>query len=181
MKTFFREILLTLVLAIVIFILLQATVQSFVVVGSSMEPNLREGERLLVSKVVYDLHEPERGDIVVFHSPNRQRVDFIKRLIALPGETVWVKDGVVYINGHQLHEPYIKDLPRYTLTQREIPEDEYFVLGDNRNNSNDSHNGWTVPQERIIGKTWLSIWPPNKWGIAANYSLPKELVSVMNN
>jgi signal peptidase I len=181
MKAFFREISVTLILAIVIFLLLQTTVQSFIVVGSSMEPNLQEGERLLVSKVVYNLHEPQRGDIVVFHPPKSQRVDFIKRIIALPGETVEVKDGVVYINGHQLHETYIKQLPKYTLRERKVPENEYFVLGDNRNNSNDSHNGWTVPRQKVIGKAWLSLWPPNKWGVIANYSLPDQLVSLTNN
>ncbi len=181
MKSFLREIIITLIMAIVIFGLLQATIQSFVVIGSSMEPNLEEGERLLVSKVSYSLHEPERGDVVVFISPKSQQVDFIKRIIALPGETVEVENGAVYINGHQLDEPYIKQLPKYSLEPRQVPEDEYFVLGDNRNNSNDSHNGWTVPRQEIVGKAWLSIWPPDKWGNAANYSLPEQLVSVTNN
>ncbi|MFC1871455.1 signal peptidase I [Chloroflexota bacterium] len=163
MKSFFREIVITLVLAVVIFLLLQTTVQSFVVIGSSMDPNLAEGERLIVNKVVYNLHSPERGDIVVFNPPNNQKADYVKRIIGLPGETVEVRDSAVYIDGNQLDEPYIKASPKYTLSPLVVPDNEYFMLGDNRNNSNDSHNGWTVDEESIIGKTWLAIWPPTRW------------------
>ena len=180
MKTFLREILVTLVLAVVIFFLLQTTVQSFVIIGSSMEPNLQEEDRLLISKVVYKFHEPERGDVIVFHPPNNQQADYIKRIIALPGETVEVRKGVVYINGHQLDERhYIEAVPKYTLPQQKIPEDEYFVLGDNRNNSNDSHNGWTLPRENIIGKAWLSLWPPSKWEVVPNYQRQQQLGSTI--
>ena len=163
MRTFFREIIITLFLAVIIFFVLQATVQSFVVIGSSMEPNLQEGERLIVNKFVYNMHRPERGDIIVFNPPNNQKTDYVKRIIGLPGETVEVKDGAVYINGQRLSEPYVKNTPKYTVSPQKIPNNEYFVLGDNRNNSNDSHNGWTVDEESIIGKTWISIWPPTEW------------------
>jgi len=176
MRTFLREFLITLILAGVIFCLLQATVQSSVVVGCSMEPGLEEGQRLLVNKAVYKFHEPERGDVIVFHPDNRQ-VDYIKRIIGLPGESVKIKQGKVYIhkeggNVLPLDEPYIKEVPRRPFNGDTIPENEYFVLGDNRNNSNDSRNGWTVKREGIIGKAWLSIWPPSKWGLVANYSIP---------
>lgn len=173
MRTFFREILVTLILAIVIFLLLQATVQSFVIYRSSMEPNFHEDQRILVSKIAYRFHEPERGDVIIFHAPPKPEEDYIKRIIALPGETIEVKKGIVYINDHQLSEPYIKDRAKFTLPQRRIPKGEYFVLGDNRNNSNDSRNGWTVPHQNIIGKVWVSIWPPPEWGLAADYSLPE--------
>ena len=172
MRVFFREILVTLVLAAAVFFLLQTTVQNVVVVEVSMEPNLEEGQRLLINKVVYHFHEPERGDVIIFHAPNNLQADYIKRIIGLPGDTVEVKEGAVYINGSKLDEPYIKDLPHYTLIQRKIEEDRYFVLGDNRNNSNDSHNNWTVPRQNIIGKAWLSIWPPGEWGLILNYSYP---------
>jgi len=135
-----------------------------------MEPNLQEGERLIINKAVYIFQEPERGDVIVFHPPNNRLGDYIKRIIALPGDTIEIKKGVVYVNGSQLHEPYIKDPPNYTIRQRQIRENNYFVLGDNRNNSNDSHNGWTVPRQNIIGKAWLSIWRPEWWGLAPNYS-----------
>ena len=177
MKTFLREILVTLILAIVVFFTLQATVQSFIVVGSSMEPGLHAGQRLLINKVVYSFHEPERGDIIVFHPPDNRQVDYIKRIIALPGDTVEVKEETIYVNGSQLNEPYIKEPPKYTTREQKIAGSEYFVLGDNRNNSNDSHNGWTVIRQKIIGKAWLSIWPPNEWGLVPNYPLQEQLVS----
>ena len=181
MKSFFREFLLTLILALVIFFLLQTTVQTFVVVGSSMEPNLYEEERLVVNKVVYRLHEPERGDVIVFLPPNGHRPEYIKRVIGLPSETIEIKSGAVYINGSKLNESYIKEMPKYNLSQRKIPEDKYFVLGDNRNNSNDSHNDWTVPRQNIVGKAWLAIWPPNTWGVVPNFSLPEQLAGLKNN
>ena len=177
MKTFLREILVTLILAIVIFFALQATVQSFIVIGNSMEPGLHEGQRLLINKVVYSFHEPERGDIIVFHPPNNSQVDYIKRIIALPGDTIEVKEGAVYVNGSRLNEPYIKDSPEYSIHDETVPADKYFVLGDNRNNSNDSHNGWVVSRQKIIGKAWLSIWPPDEWGLVPNYSLQEQLDS----
>ncbi len=181
MKVFLREILGTLLLVVVIFFLLQTTVQSFIVVGSSMEPNLKEGQRLLISKVVYAFREPERGDVIVFHSPNNRQADYIKRIIGLPGESVEIKQGMVYIhkdgNILPLDEPYIKEPLTRTFKGDIIPTGEYFVLGDNRNNSSDSRNGWTVEREEIIGKAWLSIWPPREWGLVANYSLEEQLAS----
>jgi len=171
-RTFFRDIVITLILAVVIFLLLQFTVQSFIIIGSSMQPNFQDGERLVINKLVYRLREPARGEVIVFLPPNGQQPDYIKRIIGLPGETVEVKDGVVYIDDHPLDEPYqLNELPKYTLSKQIVPSNEYFVLGDNRNNSNDSHNGWTVPRQNIIGKAWLSIWPPSKLGIIPGYSL----------
>ncbi len=175
MKAFFREVLGTLILAVVIFLLLQITVQSFIVVGYSMEPGLEEGQRLLINKAVYTFREPEMGDVVVFHPPNNRQADYVKRIIALSGDTVEVKKRAIYVNGSQLDEPYIKDSPSYTFQQIIVPENEYFVLGDNRNKSNDSHNGWMVPRQNILGRAWLSIWPPDEWGLAPNYPLEKQL------
>jgi signal peptidase I len=177
MRTFLREVLITVILALVIFLILHTTVQSFVVVGSSMEPNFQNGERLVTNKLVYKLHQPERGEVIIFHPPNNQQTDYIKRVIALPGDSVEVKNGAVYVNGTKLDEPYIKELPAYTMDKRKIPENEYFVLGDNRNNSNDSHTGWAVPRQNIIGKAWLVFWPPNGWGMVHHYPLDKQLAS----
>ena len=178
MKSFLREFLLTLVLAIVIFFVLQATVQSFVVEGSSMEPSFSEGERVLANKVVYHFHPPERGDVIIFHPPDNGPPDYIKRIIGLPGESVEIKQGTVYIykNGetYPLDEhTYIKAPPNYSMERQEIPQNEYFVLGDNRNNSNDSHNDWTVLEQDIVGKAWLLMWPPGSWGLVPVYSLPE--------
>jgi len=177
MRTFFRDTVITLVLALVIFLLLQATVQSFIVVEHCMEPGFQEGERLLVNKVVYHFHEPERGDVIILHPPFDSKAVYIKRIIALPGDTVEVKMGAVYVNGSKLDEPYIKEPPSYNFLETKIPKNEYFVLGDNRNNANDSHKGWTVPRQNIIGKAWLSFWPPKEWGLTAHYPLQEQLAN----
>ena len=179
MKTFFREILITAILALLIFFTVQATIQTFVVVGSSMQPSFQDGERLLVTKITYKLHQPERGDVVIFEPPDNQRTDYIKRIIAVPGDTIEVKTRTVYVNGSQLDEPYINSPPSYTLEEQKIPEESYFVLGDNRDNSNDSHRGWVVPRQNIVGKAWLSIWPPDKWGLVPDYPLQEQLTASM--
>ncbi len=180
MKNFFREILITIILAVAVFFLLQATVQSFVVIGASMKPSFYTGQRLLVNKAVYYFHEPEWADVIVFEPVGGRGADYIKRIIALPGDTVEVKKEAVYVNGSRLDESYINNAPRYTIKQQKIPENKYFVLGDNRNNSDDSHNGWLVPRQNIVGKAWLSIWPPDEWGLVPHYTLPEQLVSAMS-
>jgi len=177
MKAFFREILITLILAVAIFFVIQFTLQTFVVVGTSMQPSFQNGQRLVVNKAVYKFSEPERGDVIIFEPPTKSQADYIKRIIALPGDTVEIKNEAVYVNGSELDEPYIKKSPGYTIDEQEIPGDAYFVLGDNRGNSNDSHNGWVVPRQNIVGKAWLSIWPPDKWWLVPNYPLQKQLAS----
>ena len=173
MRAFLREILITLITAVIIFILLRFTVQDYIIIYNCMEPSFQEGQRVLVNKVVYYFREPQMGDVIVFWPPFDSKEPFIKRIIGLPGESVEIKQGTVYIykNGNviELNEPHYVDPPRYTYDKDVIPENEYFVLGDNRNNSNDSHNGWTVPRQNIIGKAWLSIWPPGQWGLAPSY------------
>jgi signal peptidase I len=141
-----------------------------------MQPNFEEGERLVINKLVYRLHQPERGDVIVFHPPGNQQADYIKRVIGLPDESVEIKGGKVYIhkedgNVEQLVEPYITELATRDFRGDKIPENEYFVLGDNRNHSNDSRNFGSVSREKIIGKAWLSIWPPSEWGVVPDYSL----------
>ena len=185
MKHTLRDLLIMVIIAAAIFIGLRSTAQTYVVYGPSMEPNFWENQRLIVNKVVYRIHEPERGDVIVFRPPDNQRDSYIKRIIGLPGETVEVKDGLVYIhqeNGNvlQLDEPYVKELSNRPFKGNKIPENEYFVLGDNRNNTNDSRNGWTTPSESIIGKAWVSIWPPDKWGLAANYPLQEQIANAAN-
>ena len=182
MRTFLREILGALVLAGVIFFTLQITVQSFVIVGPSMEPGLQPDQRLLISKIAYAFHEPERGDVIIFHPPDEQQVDYIKRIIALPGESVEIEEGIVYIhqngNVYPLDESYIKEPPNHDFRGDIIPEDEYFVLGDNRNNSRDSRDGWTVKREDIIGKAWLLIGLlSGEWGVVPEYPLEEQLAS----
>lgn len=177
MKVLIREILITLVLAVAIFFVLQTTIQSSIVVGSSMQPGLENGQRLLVNKAVYHFRAPRRGDVVIFHSPAGYELDFIKRVIGLPGDTIEVKNGTVVVNGASLEEPYIKARPSYSFGPYVVPPGNYFVLGDNRNNSNDSHTGWTVPEGSIVGKAWLSIWPPRDWGTIRAFPLSNQLPS----
>ncbi|HZB97946.1 MAG TPA: signal peptidase I [Candidatus Sulfotelmatobacter sp.] len=160
----FRELLETAILTIAIFLVVRVALQNFKVEGESMEPNLHNGEYILVNKVDYLLHSPQRGDIVVFHAvpagePDR---DFIKRVVGLPGDSVAVKNQTVYINGKPLHERYIEATPDYTFPLRKVPPGDYFVLGDNRRNSFDSSK-WPNPflqRSDIIGKAWVAYWPP---------------------
>jgi signal peptidase I len=175
MKTILRDIAITLAIALVIFLVLRATVQAYKVIETCMEPGYVEGEWILASKATYWFHEPERGDVIILEPPIDIDEVYIKRLIALPGDTVEVKDGLVYVNGIALEEPYIKEAPTYTFPPTELGDDEYFVLGDNRNNANDSHTGWTITRDDIIGKAWFTYWPPSEWGGANNYPLGDEL------
>ena len=177
MKGVFREVLITILVGAIIFILLQTTVQSFIVIGSSMKPNFEPGQRLLVNKVVYRFGEPQQGEVIVFRPPPNENTDYIKRIIAVPGDTVEIKGSVVYVNNTALDEPYIKAPTNDTLHPAKIPENEYFVLGDNRNNSNDSRDWGTVPRQNIVGKAWLSIWPPDQWGLVTHYTLREQLPS----
>lgn len=165
MKSYLRDIFVTVLVGVSAFFLLRVSIQSVLVVGPSMEPTVESSQRLLINKIEYAIHTPQRGDIIVFQPPNPAQPDYIKRVIGLPGDTVEVRTGHVYVNGRILDEPYIKAAPNYTLAVRRLAEDSYFVLGDNRNNSNDSHNGWTIPRESIVGKAWLRIWPPADWGV----------------
>ena len=161
---FFRDIIAPILVGLAVFALFQVTVGSFRVYGSSMLPTIEEGDYILVSKATYFFTEPQRGDIIVLHSPRESNTDLIKRVIALPGDTVEIKDKTVFVNDTPLDEPYIMEPPRYFVPREEIPTGQYFVLGDNRNNSSDSHRGWTVPRENIVGKTFVTYWPPYRCG-----------------
>ncbi len=172
--TLFRDTTITIILAVAIFFGLRVTIQNYVILEHSMEPNFYEGQRVLVNKIVYRFHDPQRGDVIILKPPPPLQTDgvpFIKRIIGLPGETVEVSQGEVYINSIKLAEHYLKEAPKYTI-KRKLGDNEYFLLGDNRNNSNDSHTGWTIPSENIIGKAWLTIWPPDRIGLVNNYLQP---------
>lgn len=172
MKGFIRELVITLGMALAIFLVLQTTIQSSIVDGSSMQPGLEDGQRLIVVKAVYKFKQPERGDVIIIHPPIAPQKQWVKRVIGLPGDTVEVRDGKVFINNIPLDEPYIKDIPRYTFGPYTVPDDNYFVMGDNRNNSTDSHSnsGWTVGKKDIVGEVWLRIWPLSEWGIIEGHT-----------
>jgi signal peptidase I len=185
------ELLQTIVLTLAIFLGVRSVVQNFRVEGASMEPTLETAQYLLISKASYFHVEgtpldrfvpttrqgstdylfggPQRGDVVVFKAPTQPDKDFIKRIIGLPGDTVLIKNGQVIVNGAPLDEAYIHYPATYTYPfdgqPKQIPDGNYFVLGDNRPNSSDSHLGWVVPVDNLIGKAWISYWPPTDWGI----------------
>lgn len=158
------EVLQALAIAIVISVSLNVfVVQVTEVRQRSMEPTLLSGDRVLVSKVDYRLHRPERGDIVVFHPPIDTTIPFVKRVVALPGETVDLKDGKVYVDGQVLMESYVvgttnirNPAVHFPLT---VPPNSLFVLGDNRPVSGDSREWGPVTDERIIGKVTIRFWP----------------------
>ncbi|MGL6281868.1 MAG: signal peptidase I [Microcoleaceae cyanobacterium] len=136
--------------------------------SGSMLPTLEINDRLIIDKVGYKFTSPARGDIVVFSPPDvlkQQYKDaFIKRIIGLPGDIVEVKESKVYVNNQVLPEDYIAEHPNYNWGPERIPPDQYLVLGDNRNNSYDSHYWGFVPRENIIGKAVVRFWPPNRLG-----------------
>jgi len=182
------EIIQTVLLTIAIFLAVRSVVQNFRVEGASMDPTLHTGQYLLINKVLYARADgtllesvvpdrtpqdtpsfifggPQRGEVVVFLSPGQTDKDFIKRVIGLPGETIRIVNGQVFINGKPLDEPYITHHASYDMESKVIPPGNYFVLGDNRPNSSDSHLGWFVPANNLIGKAWVSYWPPTDWGV----------------
>ncbi len=161
-----REALETLLLAVVAFALIRLAVQNYRIEGPSMEPNLHQGQFLLVNRLAYRLEEPERGDIVVFRRPGSRRRDLIKRVVGLPNEQLEIVRGQVWINGKRLDEPYIPDPGSYSHPRTAIGPDHVFVMGDNRNNSSDSRRWGSVPLSNIIGKAVLCYWPPQLWGLA---------------
>jgi signal peptidase I len=157
---------------VIAFLVKTFLVQAFQIPSASMHPTLLEGDRVLVNKLSYDLHDVHRGDVVVFSRPAGMSAgpddpdDLIKRVIGLPGDTIQTKDGDVYINGRVLEEPYLEqgtvsdgiDVP---VT---IPEGEVWVMGDNRGDSQDSRVFGPIPADSIVGRAFVVMWPISRWG-----------------
>ncbi len=156
--TFLLELIQTLVLAVVLYVMIDTVIARVRVENISMRPTLEPGEFLLVNKLAYKLGSTSRGDIVVFHYPLNPDEDYIKRLIGLPGDVVNIQNGIVKVNQNSLDEPYISAPPGYN-GEWEVPAGSVFVLGDNRNQSSDSHAWGFVPLEKIVGKALVIYWP----------------------
>lgn len=159
-----------LVVLVISFCIVRFVGQRTEVIGSSMLPTLEDGNNLILDKISYKIHDPERFDVIVFPFRNGSGKNYIKRIIGLPGETVKIDmDGVIYINGEVLDENYgreiIKD-PGNALNEIVLGDGEYFVLGDNRNNSEDSRRPevGTVKRGEILGRAWVRIWPIAEFG-----------------
>lgn len=166
-KRFALDIIETIILAVVLYFGINAISARVRVDGLSMNPTLQHGEYVLVSRLSYKTGEPQRGDIIVFSLPTDQKQDLIKRVIGLPGETISIQGGKVMVNGLLLEEPYIAQPPVYS-SEWTVGEDQLFVLGDNRNDSKDSHQWGLLPMENVIGKALLIYWPPPEWKLVSH-------------
>lgn len=178
----YETVKLIVVVFVIVFLIRYFLVQPFYVVGDSMYPNLKNGEYLLVDEISYRLHEPHRGDIIVFRFPGNPRENYIKRIIGLPGEKIQVIDGKVKVTnaknpaGAFLEEPYLaSDLRTEGDTDMTLGQDEFFVLGDNRKASSDSRSWGFVPRKNIIGRTAIVLFPANRLQLIKNltYNIDK--------
>jgi signal peptidase I len=170
-SSFLRELAEVVLLAVILYIGISFAVQTVHVEGLSMFATLDDNDYLIANKIDYRLHAPQRGDIIILRPPNNNSTDFIKRVIALPGERLLIRDGVVYINGHRLIEPYLPEAwvvfanwPVNSPNGMVIPPNQYFVMGDNRNKSQDSRYFGPIGRDRIDGRAWFRIWPLNHFG-----------------
>lgn len=167
-----REIVETLLLTLFIFWIVNTATGRYRVQGHSMMPTLKEGEYLIINKLSYYLEEPERGDIIVLHYPRDPSREYIKRIIGLPGDRIEVGNGQVKVNGVTLNEPYLNGPPVYTPESWVVPEDNFFVMGDNRNNSSDSRSWAFLPRSDIVGKASVIYWGVEDWGLVPHYPHP---------
>ncbi len=160
---FVIDVLETILLSFILFFAINAVSARIRVDGYSMEPTLHTGEFVVVNKLTNVIGDYQRGDVVVFHFPRNPDQEYIKRIVGLPGDQVAVRNGEVQVNGIALDEEYIKAAPSYQ-GEWTVSDDGFFVLGDNRNNSSDSHNWGEVPLDLVIGKAVFIYWPPTEWG-----------------
>jgi len=164
MKAAIREILTTVLLALLFFVAIRTLAHNFEVHGFSMEPTLHDGQFIIVSRVAYWFSSPRRGDIVVFQTGRLNR-GIIHRIVGLPGELIEIRDGKLYVDGEKREEPYIL---RHSISvpSRKVPHDHFFIIGDNR-----AATSWDIVSRRdIIGRAWLIYWPISDWGLVPNHS-----------
>ena len=161
-SVFVREILETLLFTFFVIWLVKSATQNFRIIGVSMLPTMHEGQYLIINKLSYMLDEPERGEIIVMHYPQDRTSNYIKRVIGLPGDTISISNGQVSVNGVVIDEPYINATTPENQVW-DVPEDQFFVMGDNRPNSSDSRRWSYLPRADIIGRAWVVYWPPEDW------------------
>ncbi len=179
MKRFLREFLPEIIFIAVFVTIWFSAIETCEIFQTSMEPNFHEGQRVVVNKAAYWswTGDPKRGDVIILNGPDGASGDFIKRVIGIPGDTLEIIHGVTYINGIAIDEPYVVRSFSYSYEKITIPENEYFVLGDNRDVSNDSHRWGLLPRQDIVGKVLVIYWPPQSWGWVPKYDLSKQLSS----
>jgi signal peptidase I len=194
-----RELVETALFILLVFFIVRGIVQNFKIEGTSMEPTLHTGQYILVNKlvyfhfdlnaplrlfpgqeelpqrIIYPFHQPRRGDIVVFEYPRDVSKDYIKRVIGLPGDTLEIRDGEVFINGERLDQPYLV-APTYCITGYpcyadpvQVPDGHIFVMGDNRANSSDSREWNALPLDRVVGQAWVIYYPVSDWGLVPHH------------
>lgn len=168
--SFIREFLEIILIAGALFLVVNLVTARVRVESISMQPNLNEGEFVVVNRLAYRWDEPQRGDIIVFRFPGNQQKRYIKRVIGIEGDFISIQDGQVSINGLSLDEPYIAAAPTYE-GEWVVGSGSVFVLGDNRNNSNDSKNWGTLEEDAIIGKAILVYWPPTEIGLIPHFEV----------
>ena len=190
MRDFIRELIETVLLSLAVFLALHLSVQNFRVEGSSMVPTLNEGQYIVANKLIYSrvatdsfarflpfvqpsgeaeslytFHPPRHGEIIIFNFPADNSRDLVKRVIGLPGDTIEIRSGQVIRNGELLDEPYVVNPDRRTVDPLVVPENSYYVLGDNRHASSDSRDWGFLSDEHVVGRAWVSYWPTDRIGI----------------
>ena len=189
MRDFIRELIETALLSVAVFLVLHLSVQNFRVEGSSMVPTLTEGQYIIANKIIYSsvatdsivrflpfvqpsgeggslytFHPPEHGEIIIFNFPSDQSRDLVKRVIGVPGDTIEIQSGQVIRNGEPIEEPYVVNKDRRTYDPVEVPENSYYVLGDNRRSSSDSRDWGFLSDKHVVGRAWIGYWPMDKIG-----------------
>ena len=195
-----REMLETIIFALLVFLVVQAVSRNYKVQSISMQPNLYEGQYLVVNRVVYAngplvdalkrtigkvdpgrqvlahiFHPPQRGEVIVLVPVTNTKPDLIKRVIGIAGDKVELRQGRVYINDQPIDEPYIRPAPGQSFGPVIVGADQLFVMGDNRGNSSDSRVFGMLPLSHVVGRAWLRYWPPDVWGFIRHYDLKKQL------
>jgi len=166
-----RETVETVGLALIIFLIIRVGIQNYRIEGASMEPNFHDGEYLIVNKLAYRLGEYERGDVIVFKYPNDPSKDYIKRVIGLPGDTVEIRGGQLFVNGVQIEEPYEHMPNARDESPVVVDAGHLYVMGDNRPASSDTRSWGQLGQEFVIGQAWLAIWPFEQAGLVEHHPI----------